>query len=256
MRFDHGEFGRLLCQINDASCIIELRSATMAALGMMEIGAAYFLAPIGADPRIGSAVYSSNLPDVWERHYRATLYQFDPLPQMALAQLRPFAWPAATDAAQLDTRQRRYLRIAARYGLGQGIGVACFGPNGRSGFLGAVLPQNRPPPKRADLLRVHAIGQLSFLRYCGLIRREGELPPLSNRELEVLQWVAQGKSNPVIAKILGISPSSVDIYVKRIFAKLEVTDRTSASVRAISLGLWVAPNQRPPDRFMEEGGED
>lgn len=253
MRFDHEKFDRRLRAISDASGVTALRSTTMAALGLIGIRAGYFLAPLSADARIGTPLYNSNLPDVWERHYRATLYQFDPLPQIALIELEPIAWPSALDKIQLDARQRRYLRIAARYGLGQGIGVACFGPQGRCGFLGAVLPEGHPLPSQAELFRVHIVGQLSFLRYCRLIRRENELPLLSNRELEVLQWMAQGKSNPVIAKILGISPSSVDIYVKRIFAKLDVTDRTSASVRAVSLGLWVAPDRRPVEPPAHKG---
>jgi len=65
-------------------------------------------------------------------------------------------------------------------------------------------------------------------------------PALSRRELEVIRWIGEGKSNAVIAAILDISKSSVDIYVKRIFAKLRVHDRTTASVRALALGL-IAP---------------
>ncbi|RZA11568.1 MAG: hypothetical protein EOP93_23225, partial [Lysobacteraceae bacterium] len=40
------------------------------------------------------------------------------------------------------------------------------------------------------LVRFNMIGQLSFQRYCALIRPEDEIQPLSNRELEVLQWIA------------------------------------------------------------------
>ena len=255
MGFDHEDFGRRLAAIGEAPDIVALRAAMMGALGTMGIGAAYFLAPVGADPRLPGRLANNGLPDVWERHYRAHLYQYDPLPQIALARLKPFAWPAATDAEKLDLRQRKYLRIAAQYGLAQGIGVACFGPSARCGFLGAAWPANRAPPGQVEMLRVHTVGQLAFLRHCRLIRREDNFPPLSNRELEVLNWMAQGKSNPVIAKNLGISPSFIDIYVKRVFAKLNVADRTSASVRAVSLGLLIAPEllpSRPEERKEEE----
>lgn len=48
--------------------------------------------------------------------------------------------------------------------------------------------------------------------------------------------MCRGKSNPVIGEILGLSRSSVDTYIRRIFAKLHVSDRTAACVRAYSLG--------------------
>ena len=49
--------------------------------------------------------------------------------------------------------------------------------------------------------------------------------------------MGEGKSNAMIAEILGITKNSVDSYVKRIFSKLDVSDRTAAAARAVSLGL-------------------
>jgi DNA-binding CsgD family transcriptional regulator len=56
----------------------------------------------------------------------------------------------------------------------------------------------------------------------------------------VLRWIGEGKSNSVIADILQISRSSVDSYVKRLFAKLGVSDRISASLRGLATGLIVS----------------
>ena len=84
------------------------------------------------------------------------------------------------------------------------------------------------------------IGQASFQRDCQLVQPAREVQPLSNRELEVLSWMREGKSNSVIAQILAISRASVDIYVRRIFAKLGVTDRTTAVLRGYALGLVVS----------------
>ncbi len=66
-----------------------------------------------------------------------------------------------------------------------------------------------------------------------------ELPPipLSPREHEVLQLLVQGQTNPEIASKLTVSVSTVKIHVEHILAKLDVSDRTQAAVRAIELGL-------------------
>ena len=60
---------------------------------------------------------------------------------------------------------------------------------------------------------------------------------LSPREREVLELLAQGQTNREIAQHLTVSSSTVKIHVEHILAKLGVSDRTQAAVRAIELGL-------------------
>ena len=75
----------------------------------------------------------------------------------------------------------------------------------------------------------------------------GPTPPLedlTHRELEVLQLLSQGKSNPQIAQELFISAGTVKVHVRNISSKLGVSDRTQAVVHAIELGLVVAENRR------------
>ncbi len=63
---------------------------------------------------------------------------------------------------------------------------------------------------------------------------------LTPREAEVLLWVAQGKTNPDVATILGTRPSTVRTHLERVFAKLGVETRHAAGLRAIEvLGLPV-----------------
>lgn len=61
--------------------------------------------------------------------------------------------------------------------------------------------------------------------------------PLTPREIEVLQLLAQGQTNREIAGQLTLSVSTVKIHVEHILDKLSVSDRTQAAVRAIELGL-------------------
>lgn len=51
---------------------------------------------------------------------------------------------------------------------------------------------------------------------------------LSDRELEVLQWVSQGKTNPEIGNILKLSEFTVKNHLQRIFKKLDVSNRAQA----------------------------
>lgn len=60
---------------------------------------------------------------------------------------------------------------------------------------------------------------------------------LSPRELTVLLWMKEGKTNWEIARILGLSERTVRFHVGSIFEKLDVTSRTQAVARALGAGL-------------------
>lgn len=60
---------------------------------------------------------------------------------------------------------------------------------------------------------------------------------LSPRELTVLLWMKEGKTNWEIAQILGLSERTVRFHVGGIFEKLDVTSRTQAVARALGAGL-------------------
>ena len=60
---------------------------------------------------------------------------------------------------------------------------------------------------------------------------------LSNREMEVLQLLSEGKTNKEIAKALWISEQTVKTHVAHIFDKLGTSDRTETVARALRSGL-------------------
>ncbi len=64
------------------------------------------------------------------------------------------------------------------------------------------------------------------------------LVPLSPREMEILQQIAQGKSNKEIAYDLGISRQTVKNHMTSILRKLAVNDRTQAAIYALRRG-WI-----------------
>ena len=61
--------------------------------------------------------------------------------------------------------------------------------------------------------------------------------PLSERELEILAWIARGYSNKEIASQLFIAEGTVKNHVTHILGKLGVRDRTQAALKARELGL-------------------
>jgi two-component system nitrate/nitrite response regulator NarL len=69
------------------------------------------------------------------------------------------------------------------------------------------------------------------------VARRSALSELTPREQEILRYLAEGRSNKVIAKHLGISDGTVKLHVKAILRKLGVHSRVEAAVFAVEQGL-------------------
>ncbi|MFD8496503.1 response regulator [Amycolatopsis sp. NPDC059657] len=61
--------------------------------------------------------------------------------------------------------------------------------------------------------------------------------PLSAREIEVLRLVSKGSTNADIGRALHISEATVKTHLLRVFAKLDVSDRTAAVMAAMNAGV-------------------
>ena len=68
-------------------------------------------------------------------------------------------------------------------------------------------------------------------------RRVAPADELTPRELEVLRLIAEGRSNKVIARELGVAEKTVKTHVSHVLAKLGLTDRTQAALYAVREGL-------------------
>lgn len=62
-------------------------------------------------------------------------------------------------------------------------------------------------------------------------------PQLTQREQQVLELIAQGKSNSEIAEALHLSESSIKYHANHVFSKLGVSDRTQAALLAVKKGM-------------------
>jgi len=90
---------------------------------------------------------------------------------------------------------------------------------------------------RGESLIEPAIAGKVLDRLVELSRPGSQLAELSKREIEVLELIARGTGNKLIAANLNISESTVKTHIQSIFQKLDVNDRTEAVTKALSRGI-------------------
>jgi DNA-binding CsgD family transcriptional regulator len=160
---------------------------------------------------------------------------------LVIARGAPVRWTDVTSQIVPDAEQQAFIDRMRAAELGDGYALPVFGPMGRNGFLAVGRPLTEQVLDEAPVEEMHMVAQATHMRLLQLLPERAHLEkPLSTRELEILDWVARGKSNSVIADILSLSGATVDTYLRRIYEKLDVSDRTSAAVVGVGMGLIAA----------------
>ncbi len=115
-----------------------------------------------------------------------------------------------------------------------GIVFPVHGSNGRSGCFVLEATNTEKTLTQQDIRQLHWVCQSAHQAYCLIRRRNNKvIKQLTNREKQILTWVARGKSNSVIADIIGISQHTVNGYLRSIYLKTGTSDRTTAALRGV-----------------------
>jgi DNA-binding NarL/FixJ family response regulator len=107
----------------------------------------------------------------------------------------------------------------------------------RLGASGFVL-KTAPLAELLEAIRRVAAGGMAFsIRP----RSQGGLARLSERELDVVRLVVDGRSNDEIGGRLGIGPKTVESHLRRLFERFDLASRTELATRALREGWLEVP---------------
>lgn len=185
-----------------------------------------------------TVVYAEGYSKDWKKRYDdADFRRSDPIPERTMAHGAMLTWREARHMAPNSADNEAYFAAMTEAGLIHGFGLPLFGPRGRDAYASFDfgIPLERVGKDQIGIVR--SVPQAAHQRVCVLLESMREQPDLSERERQVLHWLAQGKSQSVIAEILDLSPDTVKTYTKRIYSKLGTSDRIGAIVKALKLGL-------------------
>jgi LuxR family transcriptional regulator, quorum-sensing system regulator CciR len=197
------------------------------------------LPPLGAPDESQPRLVAEGFPEALvARYFRDRMFRANPIVAHAQTKVEPVYWDEIERLGRLSEREQAFLAEFRAAGLGYGVGIPVYGPSGRFGQCGLGFRDGVRRLAPEVLRGMQWICQLAHLRYCALVAPVLEpRQRLSERETEVLAWVARGKSNQTIGEILGISTATVNAHMRRIHLKLGVFDRISAAIRGIGCGL-------------------
>lgn len=222
--------------MTDCEVILEYVYAELKALGGKSLS--YHLATIVSPHATGqSVIWARGVTLADQRLYVREFREEDPVPQLAFRYGPVLLWRDAERLAEGDEKARDHMMRLRQAGFDNWVGFALYGPRERDAFASVRFgsePANLPA---GVLATAHHRLEATHLRICELLEDEEPAVLLSARERSVMNWIAQGLTNVEVAAKLDLSPETVRTYTKRVYEKLGVNDRVTATVRALRLGL-------------------
>jgi DNA-binding NarL/FixJ family response regulator len=107
----------------------------------------------------------------------------------------------------------------------------------QSGAKSFLLKDTPEDELAATIRAVHAGEKVLPEKMAKRLADRQQRANLSEREMDVLQFLIKGRSNKEIASSLFVSEDTVKAHLKTLFAKLHVQDRTEAAISAIRQGI-------------------
>lgn len=191
--------------------------------------------------RFENAFTRSNYSAEWREHYDANGFAYiDPTVVHCITNTLPLIWMPSTFGNGVPGA---LYEEASAHGIRSGVTLPIHGPQGELGMISFASDLRPDAPCERSLLEV--LPALSLIRDYAFAssarfreaKAKPELPRLTRREREVLQWVMVGKSSWEVARITNCSEATVNFHLANVRQKFGVNTRQQAVVKAIALGL-------------------
>lgn len=185
------------------------------------------------------SVMLHSYPKEWAQLFsELELFDIDPVFLHASRSLAPFFWDTQAFTNELSPPQQEMFHEARHYGLTRGYTVPIHSVDAPRDFRAScsVVPDSESLEPAAYL----AVQLMAFYLYDVASRdaQEKDPPPvqqpLSRRERQCLELAAQGKSDWVASRILGLSERTVHNHVENAKRRLQVATRMQAVMHALA----------------------
>lgn len=230
-----GHFVRLVEAVTSVDDLNEAMRAISAELGFQYFALSHHVDLARAD---GAAIRLHNYPDRWADYYDGNgLGVSDPVHRASHVTSVGFCWSNMPAMIPLTAEDRRVLALGREQGIGDGFTVPANVPGEARGSCSFANEADRPIPE-AMLPLAQLAGAFAFEAARQLWIPRGRfatepLPVLTDRQRDCVLWVARGKTDWEIGRILGVTEETVRRHIKLARERLGVSKRTLLAIRAL-----------------------
>jgi len=226
-----------LRDVCETSTEVELAEAL--AIVTRELGFSYFALTHHVDIRRAPqpAIRLHNYPDDWVQYYDDhSLGVSDPVHRASHVTSVGFAWSEIPRMIALTPRDREILARGDAQGIGDGFTIPANVPGETHGSCSFANPAGTALSDD-HLPLAQLVGAFAFEAARRLWRVRSPLampaPKLTDRQRECILWVARGKSDWEISRILGVEHETVVRHLKLARERYGVAKRTMLAVHAL-----------------------
>lgn len=188
---------------------------------------------------IADKILMNNRPQNYVEHYSENSYMFkDPIVTELQCTLESYSWGDVKSRRSLTKSQKNIINEAAAFGANDGLIVPIITEKGLSAIFCPCGEDPNLSKEARTSLEIIAIQSHQALKKAleKSNRDRPEYTALTNREREIMHWVASGKTDDEIGEILKISSTTVSSHIQNAMKKLNAFKRTFAVVQAIRFG--------------------
>lgn len=181
-------------------------------------------------------IINVNYPAEWLELYTAkNLYEVDSLIKENFTNFRLQRWK---DTFRKYMTPKEFLSHAGDFGLNDGFTHGLKNPSANRGSIFTLSGNSIEFNNRTEMILELVVPHFhQAITRIADQQSKHNVPPLSKREVEVLNWLQNGKSSWDISMILRISESTVNYHIENIKRKLDVVNRLQAVSVAVQRGL-------------------
>jgi len=188
-----------------------------------------------------SNVVNASYPDEWlYMYWKNGFADVDPVFQSALKSPGTQHWQEIYRHMSSE-KEHEFIATAQQFGLCDGFTTGSVDQACGVATFCSFASEHALDAKRL----IPLVEYVGYYIHMALLRIASKAVPrtdrcvkeLSSREVTILNWMKNGKTNWEIGKILGVSERTVRFHIESIFSKLEVTSRSQAVATAIEHGL-------------------
>jgi DNA-binding CsgD family transcriptional regulator len=188
-------------------------------------------------------LHITSYPAGWiDRYIEKRYAPHDLVCRFSAQMVRPFLWDEVSGKGNLTDSQRLVFQEGREAGLKNGASVPIHGPGAAKAYLAVANALAEEEFAKLFLRHRHELQLIATYAHECILALGIQTPPqatvrLTPREIDVMSWVARGKTRWEIAEILGISEETVKNHLEHASARLGVNNKTHAAALALVHGL-------------------